>query len=242
MKSPKLLIFSSLMLVFFSFIGIKYYQENTSETTFENLSKVAVQSKNASKNQLKNTPQNGDIIFQISVSGQGKAIQLATKSVYTHCGIIYTEKNKKGETEYFVFEAIQPVVVTPLQEWINRGDKNHFVIKRLKNASQVLTNEVLSNMKDYGKQFLNKDYDIYFGWSDERIYCSELVWKIYKNGANIEVGKLEKLKSFDLSSKEVKKIMHQRYGNPIPTKIYEQDVISPASIFDSPLLEVVPNN
>ena len=132
MKSPKLLIFSSLMLVFFSFIGIKYYQENTSETTFENLSKVAVQSKNASKNQLKNTPQNGDIIFQISVSGQGKAIQLATKSVYTHCGIIYTEKNKKGETEYFVFEAIQPVVVTPLQEWINRGDKNHFVIKRLK--------------------------------------------------------------------------------------------------------------
>ena len=45
-----------------------------------------------------------------------------------------------------------------------------------------------------------------------------------------------------MSSKEVKKIMHQRYGNPIPTKIYEQDVISPASIFDSPLLEVVPNN
>ncbi len=242
MKPTKLLIFSSLMIVFFSFIGITYYQKNTSKNTFENLSKVAIQSKNISKNQLKNTPQNGDIIFQISVSGQGKAIQLATKSVYTHCGIIYTEKNKKNETEYFVFEAIQPVVVTPLQEWINRGDKNHFVIKRLKNASQILTNEVLSNMKDYGKQFLNKDYDIYFGWSDERIYCSELVWKIYKNGANIEVGKLEKLKSFDLSSKEVKKIMHQRYGNPIPAKIYEQDVISPASIFDSPLLEVVPNN
>ena len=26
-------------------------------------------------------------------------------------------------------------------------------------------------------------------WSDERIYCSELVWKFYKQGAGIEVGK-----------------------------------------------------
>ena len=33
----------------------------------------------------------------------------------------------------------------------------------------------------------NKDYDLYFEWSDDKIYCSELVWKIYKNGADIEL-------------------------------------------------------
>ena len=31
----------------------------------------------------------GDLIFQTSLSQQSKAIQLATKSKYSHCGIIY---------------------------------------------------------------------------------------------------------------------------------------------------------
>ena len=47
---------------------------------------------------------NGDIIFQTSLSAQSKAIQLATKSKYSHCGLIFKEKNT-----YYVFEAIQPV-------------------------------------------------------------------------------------------------------------------------------------
>jgi hypothetical protein len=53
--------------------------------------------------------QNGDIIFQTSLSTQSKAIQLATNSPYSHCGIIY----KDGE-KFYVFEAVQPVKKTPL--------------------------------------------------------------------------------------------------------------------------------
>jgi hypothetical protein len=33
-------------------------------------------------------------------------------------------------------------------------------------------------MKATGEGFLGKDYDLTFGWSDERLYCSELVWKV----------------------------------------------------------------
>jgi hypothetical protein len=66
---------------------------------------------------------NGDLIFQISRSSQSKAIQLATHSKYSHCGIIY----QKGK-EYFVFEAVQPVLLL-LNEWIARGEKHHFVLK-----------------------------------------------------------------------------------------------------------------
>ncbi len=172
--------------------------------------------------------QNGDIIFQISQSGQGKAIQLATKSEYTHCGIIYENKGN-----YWVYEAVQPVKLTPLQDWIKRGKKQHYVIKRLKNAEQVLTKAVLQEMKTYGEQFLGKNYDLYFDWSDDRIYCSELVWKIYKMGTGLEIGKREKLKDFDLSSAEVRKKMAERYGNRIP---YEEWVISPAGIFESEYL------
>jgi hypothetical protein len=53
--------------------------------------------------------QSGDIIFQTSLSEQSKAIQLATKSEYSHCGIIFKEGN-----DYYVFEAIQPVKRTPI--------------------------------------------------------------------------------------------------------------------------------
>src|SRR5690606_34351957 len=51
----------------------------------------------------------GDIVFQTGVSDQCEAIKLATKSDYTHCGIIFKEGH-----EFFVYEAVQPVSSTPL--------------------------------------------------------------------------------------------------------------------------------
>jgi hypothetical protein len=59
---------------------------------------------------------NGDLIFQTSLSGQSKAVQLATKSKYSHCGLIYKDGN-----DFYVFEAVQPVKRTPLDKWIARG-------------------------------------------------------------------------------------------------------------------------
>jgi uncharacterized protein YycO len=67
-------------------------------------------------------------------------------------------------------------------------------------------------MKLIGERFLGKDYDIYFEWSDNRIYCSELIWKIYKEATNIEIGQLENLSDFNLSNKLVKKKLKERYG------------------------------
>jgi uncharacterized protein YycO len=168
---------------------------------------------------------NGDIIFQTSKSSQSKAIQLATESKYSHMGIIY----KNGE-KYFVYEAMQPVKLTPLKEWINRGKNGHYVVKRLKNSENILTDSVVKEMKIYGEKFKGKSYDLYFEWSDDKIYCSELVWKIYKGVANIEIGKLERLSDFDLSHKIVQSKMKERYGANIPMN---EKVISPAEMFDS---------
>ncbi|AFM04865.1 Orthopoxvirus protein of unknown function (DUF830) [Bernardetia litoralis DSM 6794] len=173
----------------------------------------------------------GDIIFQTSLSSQSKAIQLATKSKYSHVGIIFkTDDNKNN---FIVLEAVQPVKFTPLEDWIKRGKDSHFVIKRLKNADEVLTNEVIQKMKNRGNNWIGKNYDLYFEWSDEKIYCSELVWKIYKEVLGIEVGKLEKLSNFDLSNKIVKDKMKERYGNKISSEKLNENVISPASIFKS---------
>lgn len=178
--------------------------------------------------------QNGDIIFQTSQSGQSKAIQLATHSKYSHVGIIY----KNGD-QYFVYEAIQPVSLTPFNKWIARGDDEHYVVKRLKNSATVLTPEALAEMRKVGEKFKNKNYDLYFEWSDDKIYCSELVWKIYKEATNIEIGNLEQLKDFDLSNDLVKQKMKERYGDKIP---YNEKVISPTAIFNSNQLTTVFEN
>ena len=177
---------------------------------------------------------NGDLIFQTSLSRQSKAIQLATKSKYSHCGLIYKEGNK-----FYVFEAVQPVKRTTLDKWIARGKDGKYVIKRLKNADQFLTPEALRKMKQVGNQFNGKNYDLTFEWSDDKMYCSELIWKIYQRATGIEIGKLEKLSDFDLTNEDVKQKVKERYGDKIPTN---EIVISPAAIFDSELLTTVKSN
>jgi len=178
----------------------------------------------------------GDIIFHESQSiAQGEELKLATKSRYTHMGVIF-KKNKK----FFVYEAVQPVKVTPLKKWIGRGENKHYVIKRLKNYKEQITPQNIIKMQKYGKKFLGKNYDTYFQWSDKRIYCSELVWKIYKRALNIEICDLEKMKDFDLSHPKVKALIKKRYGVNIPLN---ETIVSPVKIFNSnKLITVITKN
>ncbi|WP_223827595.1 YiiX/YebB-like N1pC/P60 family cysteine hydrolase [Hymenobacter armeniacus] len=112
----------------------------------------------------------GDLIFHTSLSAQCRAIQLATHSPYSHCGILYQQNG-----QWQVFEAVQPVKLTPLADWMARGQGGHFVTKRLRDAKAVLTPAALARLKAAGQPLLGHQYDLYFGWSDDRIYCSELI-------------------------------------------------------------------
>jgi len=81
-----------------------------------------------------------------------------------------------------------------------------------------------------------KPYDLYFEWTDERIYCSELVWKMYRAAAGLEIGSLQKLRELDLGDPAVKSKMRERYGKNIPL---DERMISPAAMFESRLLTTV---
>ena len=179
-------------------------------------------------------PCDGDIIFQTSRSAQSVAIQRATKSRYSHMGIVY---NKGGKP--YVFEAVEPVKLTPLKDWIARGVSGHYVVKRLSNADELITPDALESMLKVGEAFEGKHYDLYFEWSDDRIYCSELVWKIYKRALDIEVGKLQTMSEFDLSDPEVKAKVRDRFGDRIPKN---ELVISPAAMFSAKELVTVYQN
>ena len=177
------------------------------------------------------TLQDGDIIFQTSQSSQSVAIQRATASPYSHMGIIFLRNGKP-----YVFEAIATVRYTPLTSWIARGKGGHYVIKRLKDAPTLLTSDGLAKLRATTSQFEGRRYDLTFEWSDDRIYCSELVWKLYDRALNIHIGELQHLKDFNLNDPVVKAKMRQRYGNHVPL---EEPVISPGAMFRSPLLVTI---
>ena len=169
----------------------------------------------------------GDIVFQYSGSAQCPAIAQATHSPYSHCGIVFIEKG-----DPIVWEAIGPVQKTPYSEWVAHGEKHHVVVKRLKDPSPLSVAHIAA-MKAEGEKEMGRPYDIWFDMDEERIYCSELVWKIYQRGARLEVGKLERFGDMDFSGSEAKRILKDRFGTRFPA---EQVVITPVSIFRSPLL------
>jgi hypothetical protein len=173
----------------------------------------------------------GDLIFQTSQSAQSIAIQKATHSKYSHMGIIFFRDGKP-----YVYEAIKTVQYTPLNKWTARGDGGHYIVKRLREADRILTPNAVTKLRHAAKKFQSRPYDLTFEWSDDRIYCSELVWKIYDQGIGVQVGRLQKLRDFDLSDPVVKAKMQERYGNRVPM---DETVISPGEIFSSKLLVVV---
>lgn len=178
----------------------------------------------------------GDVIFHVSQSAQSEAIKLATGSKYTHCGIVYIHR-QSGKA--MVFEAGELVQNVPLEKWIERGKDGHYVLKRHANSDELFDDRNIKHLAGLLREHRGKQYDLTFEWSNEKFYCSELVWKIYNDGLGIELAPLERLGDFDLTSEIVQNIMQTRYGDNPPL---DEQVISPKALFESPLLSTVYEN
>lgn len=135
----------------------------------------------------------GDIIFQISKSKQSPLIHYATGSLWTHCGIIVFKNNKP-----FVLEASNVVKLTPIDTWLKRGRGGISITKT------VINNPIKINYKKY----LGQPYDLAFKFNNNKMYCSELVWTIYKEQFGIELCKPKSISSYNTFG--LKKIMKQR--------------------------------
>lgn len=173
-------------------------------------------------------PQDGDIVFHESSSRQSPIIKLAQHSKWTHCGIVFYI----GEKAY-VYEAVEPVKYTPLKDWIARGKNGVYCAKRL---GSPLSSTTIEKMKAVGIKYKGKHYDTLFQWSDNKIYCSELIWKIYSQGADIELCPPEKFSDFPISNPIVKKLIKERYGNKFDPS---EQLVSPYALYKSKLLKEV---
>lgn len=170
----------------------------------------------------------GDLLFQHIGGAQGEALRLATHSPWTHVGIAFLEEGR-----WLVLEAVGPVKRTPLREWIEQG-AGHYVAKRMR--GEPLSAEALAKLRAAAKPHMGKAYDWQFLWSDEKIYCSELVWKLYAEGLGIHLCEPKPLKDYDLGSEIVQRTMQERYGSAPPL---DEPMVAPSTLFECGLLEMV---
>ena len=178
-----------------------------------------------------NALREGDILFQHTGGEQGRAVELATGSPWTHVGILF-----KRDGQWMVYEAVGPVLHTPLQEWTAHGDNGHWTAKRWKQAGTQLDAAALARLKKAGERFKGLPYDLQFGWSDDRIYCSELVWKMYKEGLGVELCAPKPMRENNLGSETVQRVMKERYGTAPPL---DELMMAPGALFDCPELKTV---
>ncbi len=174
--------------------------------------------------------QDGDIIFSKTSGRQAIAVLAATESPWTHTAVIFMKKNKP-----MVLEAVQPVQIISLEKYINRsGSKFKHCFKRLKNTSKF-TPEAIKKAAKWAKKHVGKNYDGKFQWSDKTLYCSELVWKIFHQCADIELCKIKKVKDYNLNHPKVKQMIKERFGS-ISLLNLEEKIVAPSDIFNSKLL------
>ncbi|MDA8972748.1 YiiX/YebB-like N1pC/P60 family cysteine hydrolase [bacterium] len=173
----------------------------------------------------------GDIVFQDTGGAQGEAVRAATKSPFTHCGVVFETNG-----QFYVLEAVQPVQVIPLKRWKARSKIFH--ARRLKNP-RPLDAAAIKKASAWGNAQLRKNYDSLFQWGDDELYCSELVWKVYKKAANIELCQPKPFSAYFLNDPAVLKIVQDRYGalEKLPKN---EPVVAPSDLADSVLLVEVP--
>lgn len=220
MRTKHIISLGAAFLLFFSLIALNF--ELKKVTAAKSLVKKVKVSNDSFKN--------GDIIFQTSVEGQGRAIQLATHSRYTHVAVLFEENG-----EWMVYEAVQPVRVIPLADFISNGDSAQYCIKRFSGSDTLFNSANLAIMKNYLHAQLGKPYDPFFNWDEEALYCSEYVRKAYEK-VGVSLGEMKPLKSYDLKHPIVRSILRQRYGSVVPDDV---EMVSPGSIFDDKRLMIV---
>jgi hypothetical protein len=173
----------------------------------------------------------GDIVFQQTGGEQGRAVQLATGSPWTHVGILFKEGG-----QWMVYEAVGPVLSTPLDVWSAHGADGHWVAKRWVGAEKMDAAKLRAQLHKAGARFQGLPYDLQFRWSDDRIYCSELVWKMYAEGPGVVLCKPKPMRDHALGSPAVQEVMRKRYGTTPPL---DELMIAPGALFDCPELRTV---
>lgn len=173
----------------------------------------------------------GDLIFQETSGAQAVALEAATGSRWTHVGLYLLHAGRPS-----VLEAVGPVRYTPLREFLAGSRNGKYAVLRLREAGRLLPPAGIRRLRRAVEHYLGREYDSWFRWDDRRMYCSELVWKLFSRELGIRIGDLRRFGSFTLTAPPVRELVRQRFGGRVPL---DETVIAPGDMAASPLLRLV---
>ena len=152
----------------------------------------------------------GDLVFIKSQTSQSQALRDATHSEWTHVGIYLDDK---------IYESTG---ITSVNSFIKRSKNSDYITRSIPEFED--TTKFRAALKKYFK----KPYDIYFEFSDDKIYCSEFVYKIFLDAFNVEIGKIQTFNDMDLNHESVQQLIKNRYKNGKAFNMDEK-IITPIS-------------
>ena len=169
-------------------------------------------------------PQEGDIAFQsLPHNPLIDAIEGATASPFSHCGILH-----RAGAKWVVIEAIGPVRETPFPAWIAQARDQRYTIFRLKEQYRGKISSFISAAQSYK----GRPYDIHYDFDDAAIYCSELIYKAFHRATGENLGRVQSLGElqWEPHSAVIKQI--EAGGLPLDRKM-----ITPRSLSEANQLE-----
>ncbi|PTY01351.1 peptidase [Verrucomicrobia bacterium LW23] len=174
-------------------------------------------------------PSEGDIVFHsMPLNPLTVAIEGVTQSRISHCGVVLREGGR-----WMVIEAMGPgVIKVPLWMWIWRGRERHLLVMRLDPLWSPRIPQFVSALQRH----LGKPYDLRYRMDDEAIYCSELVYKGFREVTGEGLGRLERLG--DLNWKPHEDFIARVENGPVPV---DREMITPVSLSRAPELRLVFN-
>ena len=172
----------------------------------------------------------GDIVFQSLPNPAGMdlvdAIEGATASPYSHCGMVFHEGGN-----WKVIEAIGPVKISLLLDFTARGRRMQVWAYRLHEKERKHVPAALAAMR----QDLGKPYDPRYRFDSEAIYCSELIWRGWKTATGRQLGQSVTLGSLNWKPyQRVIEAIEGRGGLPLG-----RVMITPRDLAQAPELTLV---
>ncbi|MEA1973534.1 MAG: YiiX/YebB-like N1pC/P60 family cysteine hydrolase, partial [Candidatus Cloacimonadota bacterium] len=130
--------------------------------------------------------------------------------------------------KYTVIEASSTVREIPLETWIQNGINGEYAIFRY-NMNESDSKKVVEN----ARKFLGIPYDVQFHPSDNKMYCSELVYKAFDRALGVKIGKEENISKFiekasKVKSQKLEKMISSRFRGKLPN----HNLVTPVSQTD----------
>jgi hypothetical protein len=176
---------------------------------------------------LRYSPREGDVVFQSLPRGElVDAIEGVTDSPLSHCGVVMRD----ADGRWVVHEAMGVVRETPLYLWVVRGRGARLDVWRWPG----LEGRGLDALRAALGRYAGRPYDFRYAPGDDEIYCSELVFKAYRDAYGLELGEWENLG--DLNWRPFERFIREMENGALPLG---RPMITPVGVSRSPALTKV---